>query len=548
MHAEAPVGPAAAVPRARVSATTVVAVVVLALALLHGWRWAFLCDDAFISFRYADHLARFGELAFNVAPLERVEGYTNFAWVVALAVGERLGLAPPDAAMGLGMLALGAIGMLAFTLVRVLGGDARFAVVALGLVAASPEVVVWGTSGLETAAAAAAVLGTIAAWHLGRVRTAGSVAALAVLLRPDAVVMLGAWALAWLSLEGRAYWRAPTRPPVRVLLQAAALAIVPVAVHLLWRRVYYGTWTPNTWAVKAHGAALRDTWGVAYVQAWSSATWLPYLAWVLPLLRRRALPLLACAVASVLYAWSVGGDFMAYSRFLVVASVLLAVLIALALSRASELLRRRWPRARAGTAALLAMGGALAIGLAWQADRRFDRDRAKPEGWLDGKWEGVTAMHRFAAVGVAAGAWLAQHVPPDTVITVGAAGAVPYASGLPTIDAFGLVDPEIPRMSPPPLRPGSAVRPGHQLFAPPEYIRARDPDLLCHVGFRGSQPPREAEARPPFRSGYAWACVQPGADAAMGPGGERFDPGVYCCRRPRDRVVGPFGAAESAHE
>jgi arabinofuranosyltransferase len=132
-------------------------------------------------------------------------------------------------------------------------------------------------------------------------------------------------------------------------------------------------------------------------------------------------------------------------------------------------------------------------------------------------------------------------LPSDTLITVGAAGAVPYASRLPTIDAFGLVDPVIARMPHPPLRDARSARPGHQLFASPEYIRGRDPDLLCHVGFRGASPPRESDARAPFRTGYVWACVQPGPDTARAPEGGSFDPGVYCCRRPRGRVVGPFG-------
>jgi arabinofuranosyltransferase len=271
---------------------------------------------------------------------------------------------------------------------------------------------------------------------------------------------------------------------------------------------------------------------------------LPYLPWVVPLLRRRALPLLAAGAAMVAYAWSVGGDFMAYSRFLLAATVLLAVLVALALQRGAELLAARSGRPRLVFAVALALGVLAVAAQSWSAASRWQADRRKPDGWLDGRWEGVTAMARFAEVGRAAGTWMREHLPPDTLITVGAAGAVPYASELPTIDAFGLVDPVIASLDPLPLRTGESVRPGHQLFAPPEYIRSRDPDLLCHAGMRGKAPPREADARPPFRGGYVWACVQPGPGAAIAPDGERFDPGVYCCRRPRDRVVGPFGAAE----
>ncbi|MFO0632812.1 MAG: hypothetical protein U0168_08180 [Nannocystaceae bacterium] len=540
--------PSSASPR---GLARMVAAAAVFAGVAHAWRWRFLCDDAYISFRYARNFARHGELAFNVAPLERVEGYTNFLWVAVLGVLDRVGVAPEHAAIALGLASLAAVLLCAAALVRRLGGEAHtpwFAALAVALCAATPEVVVWGTSGLETAAAGAAVLAAMVAWYDAQPRRAALAAAAAVLLRPDAVVLLGAWAAIWLLLAAldrfAQPWPGRTPPSRRALAVAAALAIGPVLAHLLWRRAYYGTWVPNTWAVKAHGAALREAWGVAYVHAWSTATWLPYLPWVVPLLRRRALPLLAAGAAMVAYAWSVGGDFMAYSRFLLAATVLLAVLVALALQRGAELLAARSGRPRLVFAVALALGVLAVAAQSWSAASRWQADRRKPDGWLDGRWEGVTAMARFAEVGRAAGTWMREHLPPDTLITVGAAGAVPYASELPTIDAFGLVDPVLASLDPLPLRTGESVRPGHQLFAPPEYIRSRDPDLLCHAGMRGKAPPREADARPPFRGGYVWACVQPGPGAAIAPDGERFDPGVYCCRRPRDRVVGPFGAAE----
>ncbi|MBL8946120.1 MAG: hypothetical protein JNK45_23340 [Myxococcales bacterium] len=516
------------------------------LGLWHASRWSFLCDDAYISFRYAANLAEHGELAFNVVPLERVEGYTNFGWVVLLAAGAGIGIPPERSAAVLGFIAFAAILVLAAILVRQAVGARGFAawapVPTVALLAASPEAVVWASGGLETAAAVALALGAMVAWGRDRARTAALLGAVAALTRPDAVMVLGVWGTTWLAVHGRAWWRGATRPSARRLVEAAACLVVPLAVHLLWRRSYYGTWLPNTWAVNAHGAALRDTWGIAYVWQWISAMWLPYLAPMLVVVRRAALPHLAVVVAVVAYGWTVGGDFMAYSRFYLAATVGLAIAVGIGLHALGAWLGARRP-ALAPVGIAIGVAGALA--LSFDAHARHSADRAKPEGWIDGKWEGVTAMHRFAEVGRAAGQWLGEHVPADTLITVGAAGAVPYASGLPTIDAFGLVDPVLPMMDPAPVREGGGVRPGHQLFAPPSYILSRDPDLLCHVGFRGAAPPREADARPPFRRGYAWACVSPGPGSAQEADGAPFDPGVYCCRRPLARVVGPFGAEGS---
>ena len=52
------------------------------LAWLSHVAW-FLCDDAFISFRYARNLLEGHGLVFN--PGEYVEGYSNFLWTLELA-------------------------------------------------------------------------------------------------------------------------------------------------------------------------------------------------------------------------------------------------------------------------------------------------------------------------------------------------------------------------------------------------------------------------------------------------------------------------------
>ena len=58
---------------------------VLAIFALHLQAWTFLCDDAYITFRYARNLAETGLPVYNLNPLERVEGYTNPGWVFLLA-------------------------------------------------------------------------------------------------------------------------------------------------------------------------------------------------------------------------------------------------------------------------------------------------------------------------------------------------------------------------------------------------------------------------------------------------------------------------------
>ena len=60
--------------------------------LVNAHAYYFLCDDAFISFRYSRHLVDGLGLVWN--PGEVVEGYTNFLWVLIAAAGLGLGVGP----------------------------------------------------------------------------------------------------------------------------------------------------------------------------------------------------------------------------------------------------------------------------------------------------------------------------------------------------------------------------------------------------------------------------------------------------------------------
>ena len=51
--------------------------------------WFYTVEDAFISYRYVDRLVGGDGLVFN--PGERVEGYTNFLWVLVLTLPRMMG-------------------------------------------------------------------------------------------------------------------------------------------------------------------------------------------------------------------------------------------------------------------------------------------------------------------------------------------------------------------------------------------------------------------------------------------------------------------------
>lgn len=525
----------------------------LALLLVSMRAWEFVCDDAFISFRYAVNLAEHRSLSFNPSLTDAppVEGYTNFLWVVALAAGQVVGASPPALAPVLTRACLLATIVLGIVLLRRLRADAGEGVgrltaadlYAVPLLCVVPELVVWSHSGLETAAATMLVVAAMGAWTSGRLVGAALLTAAASLTRLDALLPIGAFGLTWLAVRAGPAWREHGRGlaralPWRRLALAAAAFVVPVGAHLVWRHAYYGQWLPNTWAIKASGLLLRDTWGADYIRAWADGVGLVYLAPLLLLVRPRHLQLLVPGACVLGYAWWVGGDFMAYGRFVHVATACLLLTVGWVLADARALRRYAAPLAHAPLVVALA----LTAFHAQTARTRHAADRAKPTGWLDGRWEGVTAMDRFARVGWAVGQWMHDNVPAQTRLTVGAAGAVPYGSRLPTLDAYGLVDPQLATL--PGIKPitGKYARPGHQMYAPTGHMKAFDADLNCHVGYRGPRRPTARHVRRGWARGYTWACIEPDpVPSPTLPEGERLDVGYYCCRRPVDRAVGPFG-------
>jgi len=65
--------------------------VILVFIFLTQW-FDFVQDDAFITFRYADNFAGGDGLVFNQG--ERIEGYTNFLWLMIIICGRLIGLSP----------------------------------------------------------------------------------------------------------------------------------------------------------------------------------------------------------------------------------------------------------------------------------------------------------------------------------------------------------------------------------------------------------------------------------------------------------------------
>ncbi len=303
----------------------------LGVLLFHAHHYAFLTDDAYISFRYARNLSEGAGLVFNPG-YEAVEGYTNFLWVILLAAVDRLGAAPHHAAIPLSMACtVGLWAVVAGLAARWAPADRRgiAAAGATWLLALTPSVAVWSTGGLETrlfelliVTGALRLLSEDAA--LSRANALGAsgetsrvlplaalLLALGTLTRPDGLLIsagvLGvAVLLRWRELSPRLLWT----------LRSAAVYAAVVGVHYGFRRVYYGEWLPNTYYAKVAG----QTWwglGAQYLEVFALEhavyLWVPLLVVGVAFHLRRGtalVPLVAGAAClpHAVYIASVGGD------------------------------------------------------------------------------------------------------------------------------------------------------------------------------------------------------------------------------------------------
>jgi len=224
---------------------------VAVLALVAGW-WTFLfvCDDAYIDFRYVSARQLGWGYTWNPPPFRPVEGYTSFLWVVALdAIWTALGVPPPRSAPVLSLaLSFVSVGLVAWMAVRLPLGERlarhRFVVVALVLLATltNRTFLAWTSSGLETALWTSVLLAWMAVTVFARsprAWAACAVAAIAALVRPDGLGLCGCAIALVLWTE---------RSPRRALVALSPL-VVPAA-HLLWRRATYDAWVPNTFVAK----------------------------------------------------------------------------------------------------------------------------------------------------------------------------------------------------------------------------------------------------------------------------------------------------------
>lgn len=425
-----PVGPRPVPTRPVQRAFIVTAILLLALGHTCFFRHH-ITDDAFIAFRYLDHLLEGHGLVYNLG--ERVWGYTNFLWVALLCPLVAAGLDPLRAAQLLGVLSSSLV--LALVLVGLPGRGKATRDWNLGgaaLLASNGAFLLQGLSGLETSFFTLLVLVTLALYLGANTRSgwrrpaaAGFAAALATLTRPEGLFLFG------LLVFDALVERKRTRGGLGGVLAGLLVGFVPlVLVYELSVWHYYGALWPNSIDAKVGLSIEQLRRGLHYAATF--ATRYPAHALILIAAGLRwghtgpnERCLLRFAVFLVLFPVAVGGDWMLGYRLFQTPIALSGALVPFVLAQFAGGAGLAGPahRARALAIALVALCCAM------NASSSF----------LDSHVN-IAARKTLVHTAIRVGKWMRTNLPSDATLATNTGGSIPYYSKLRVIDMMGIND------------------------------------------------------------------------------------------------------------
>jgi arabinofuranosyltransferase len=448
-----------------------------------AWSQRWIQDDAYITFRYSKNLCSGLGPVWN--PGQRIEGYTNFSWMLWISLAMSLGLTAESASYLLGVGSFAVSLLLVFRIGCIILPSRLWALLATAFVGTNYSFLMYATGGLETQFNATLVLAGMLlsgralqakAVGTGEAVLASVLMGLATMTRPDSALpaMITVATLAFVITRGKS-----NESRIRLLGALLVPGGLMVGGWLAWKYSYYGNLLPNTFYAKVAGSPwARIQRGLAYV-GWLfvSYWWLPIAAGLVILARLRGraplksvllqpavLPLLIFAPVWLAYVVWTGGDIMEFRQLVCVIPVILLLLTVLAAHAVGD--------AHQGVVlGLLLLAGSTVHAIA------FSRYVYPP---------GLGAIPALRQLGNedpsinwrSAGLKLHDFLDadPDITIAVSPAGAIPFFSGLRTIDVLGLNDAWVARHGQP--RTLCKVCAGHFRLAQIEYLKSQRVNLL----------------------------------------------------------------------
>jgi hypothetical protein len=458
--------------------------------VLEDTRYFILNDDAMISMRYANNLARGHGLVWNPGG-ERVEGYTNPLWVIYMSIFHLFPI--PSSKISLAIQVTGAI-LMAINMVVVKKITEHFtknpitifaAVIITGFYGPLNN---WSLLGMEVSIlvllVSLAVLKTIQSLKEGRFS-----------FWPYLILGIGTFvridmAVPFLAVFAFLFFADPSNRKSH-LTWGGGLFLGFLLSQTGFRLWYYSDALPNTYYLKMTGVPffIRIGKGLyAFVKFAWNMNWIIFLLPFTMLLFRRdkyIFILLLVFLVQVAYSIYVGGDAWEHkggsNRYISLAISQFFILLCLAsenifnsISASIQKLSKRVP-----TFINLALAGFLFVCMV-NINAVLDLNSLK-------KWVGIAPIEftvgneLYTSIALA----INKVATEDASLAVQAAGSIPYLTDLHTIDMWGKSDPVIARQDvhiPPGLAAGiTNFRPGHIKWDYHYSIVGHEPDIIIQM-------------------------------------------------------------------
>ena len=303
-----------------------------------AYQLNFIQDDAYISYRYVANFLDGHGLVFNIG--ERVEGFTNFGWVIFMILWGAFGFDYILISQIAGFLFGAGIIVLSYKMaVQVFDKGTFPAILAVLLVGFNMSLAYWSPAGLETAAFAFFSMWSFYAF-IRKSRWLLFSILMAVWIRPDGAVVAAAIMLSEAIINKRF---------PRFSFSCIAVAFVLSLPFVVFKIIYFGSIFPNPFFAKTGLNIEQFQSGVEYTGRFLSHYGFYGAGLLVPLLLYKRL----CAKARFIwlvtvlyfgYVLLIGGDVLKVHRFFLpifgTMSILSSLSLWKALSRSSHKTRR----------------------------------------------------------------------------------------------------------------------------------------------------------------------------------------------------------------
>ena len=393
----------------------------LVIFVAHSLFLDFTQDDAFISFRYVKNFVNGEGLVFN--PGERVEGYTNFFWILLLSIFVKLGFDVIVISKVLGILSgISIIVLLYLFSCRYIDQKhwyLRF--IAPAFLVSNSAFAYWSVSGLETSFFALIVL--LSFWvYLHKKRLAIVFLVLSSLIRPEGILIFLIFLIYKLFVER------DSLKECGIYLAGFVLLLLP---HFVFRYFYYQDLLPNPFYAKVglSGESLKN--GLEYFWLFLKHYGFWGLFYLIPVYLYKRSDNLLNFFALMIFIYTayiilVGGDVLKVHRFFI---PLFPFIYLFAGKMAADFFTDF--RNRIALRVFAVVFTFIALGLTFYLPRnRVLEIRSLEQGLVDNM--------KFIAENLQA------HFGSDLTLAVSTIGSISYySSGSRVIDMLGLTDKEI---------------------------------------------------------------------------------------------------------